>query len=111
MEREHLAKMAELQSIAEAKSEKWWYRAPFIYTVLSAMALVMFASGAWTTRISNNFDRLDTRVKAIEELSVEYKNERVVETVHQNRRDIDRNQKQIRALNLKVLGLPDPGEP
>lgn len=103
-ERERLTETAELQAIAAAKAERWWHRAPFIYTLLCGVVFLIFLGGAWTKSIA-------IRLEKIEDLSEEYKKEKIVETVHQNRRDIDRNAKQIRSLNVKVFGLPDPGEP
>lgn len=123
----HLRNVAQLAQNADGVVEagllrKFFERAPFVWTVLIAMlcgAGYMFV--------------LNYRVNQIEKLSGVYEMEKfpeiirnnksyvdllkgdrgvgIIEQVHNNSSSTDRNAKQIRSLNAKVFGVPDPGEP
>lgn len=97
---------AALGNRADRQVDKFFQRAPFLYGLLIALLGACATGGFWTAT-------LQSRVHSLEEfkLTLEHDvNGPILEQAHANRKDIDRNLKQIRSLNLKAFGLPDPGE-
>jgi hypothetical protein len=101
---EDLRAVAAVKREAENKVERFYNRAPFIYTILLAVGTVLVGGAAWVTTIRgtvNNHDRYIEQEKA----------EGLTEQVHTSNRDLKDNKGRIRRLEQKVFNLPpDPGE-
>lgn len=101
---EDLRAVAAVKREAENKVERFYNRAPFIYTILLAVGTVLVGGAVWVTTIRGTVNAHEHYIEA-------EKVEGLTEQVHTNNRDVKDHKGRIRRLEQKVFSLPpDPGE-
>jgi hypothetical protein len=101
---EDLRAVAAVKREAENKVERFYNRAPFIYTILVGIGAILIGGTVWVTSIRGTVNTHDRYIE-------QEKSENLTEQVHTNGRDMKDNKGRIRRLEQKVFNLPpDPGE-
>jgi hypothetical protein len=102
---EDLRAVAAVKREAENKVERFYNRAPFIYTILLAVGTVLVVGAAWVTTIRGTVNAHDRYIE-------QEKSENLTEQVHTNGRDTRDARARVRRLEQKVFNLPPdaPGE-
>jgi hypothetical protein len=105
MVREEDIQIARRGNRADRQVERFFQRAPFIYTLIVALGLACAAVGAWTAKLQGRVETIEEFKTVLERDGI---NGSILEQAHANRKDIDRNSRQIKELNRKAFGLTEP---
>jgi hypothetical protein len=108
---EKLEAVATLQQIAEAKQEKWWHRAPFVWTVATFVLSVVAGASIWIGSLQARISSDETRIGVLETFKHDLEHDKevgIVEQVHTNTKAVERNTKQIQTINKEIWHVPDP---
>lgn len=96
---EDLRAVAAVKREAENKVERFYNRAPFIYTILMAVGTVLVGGAVWVTTIRGTVNAHDRYIEG-------ERTENLIEQVHVNGRENKAAKARIRRLEQKVFNLP-----
>jgi len=101
---DELRTVAAVKREAENKVERFYNRAPFIYTILVGVGAMLVGGTIWVTTIRNQVNEHGRYIDG-------ERAENLTEQVHTNTRDTRETKNRVRRLEQKVFNLPpDPGE-
>lgn len=102
---EHLETVVRAQQAASTTLEKWWNRAPIIWTMAVVLGAGIFSLGVWSATLQGRIGKLEEGMWSLQHDN----NVGVLEQVHNASKDTKRNRAQIRTLNQVMFKVPDTG--